>query len=147
MENQKPWGYMEVLRLPRAVSKNKKENVKQLSYVDSKVLEIVAKSIEKAENVSKKVTIEWKIDIDKFTETEVTIIAECNVSFNPPMHFQMSCKYEIDYTHEGMTREEIEENMSLHVRPCLSLNTMIMAELSNHLKGHPLVIPPVVREK
>lgn len=90
---------------------------------------------------------EWDINISSFTDQEIIVDAKCKVCFVPAAFLEMYCEYLVTYNHKGMTEDKFEEDLERYIRPCLAQNTMLMSELSNHIKGSPLIVPPFIEKK
>ena len=131
--------------MPRSSNKTDKK-IKEAKEADVKeidILEISAKKIE-GQGTVQDLNVNWNTGIDEFTNDFFRIIAECKVSFDPPMFFDLFAKYAIEYTHDGMTRSEIEKKIDELAGPCCGKNTLIMAELSQNLQGYPVIIAPYI---
>lgn len=125
----------------------KKPSQGSVLYVETKIVGIQAKSVagETADNTD--IQAEWDIHIASFTDQEIVVDAKCKVCFIPAAFLELRCEYLVTYTHKGMTEEKFEENMDRYIRPCLAKNTMLMSELSNHINGSPLIVPPIIEQK
>ena len=128
--------------LPQTNKKKISKN-KEAVFAGLHVLEINARKLFALVD-SNEVKPEWKTEIESLTTDRFRIIVECRVAFDPPVFFDISTKYAIDYTHNGLTRQEIEKGLDALANPCGGRNTMIIAEISQHLQGNPLVIPPYI---
>jgi hypothetical protein len=128
--------------LPRP-SKKTVNKGKDIDVKDIYVLEVSAKKVE-GQGTVQDLKVTWATDINEFSSDFFRIIARCQVSFDPPMFFDLVAKYAIEYTHDGMSRSEVEKKIDELAGPCCGKNTLIMAELSQNLQGYPVIIAPYI---
>jgi hypothetical protein len=124
-------------------NKNDKKETKVM-FVDMQVVEMNARKIAGESNF-KDISVNWTVKIESLTSDRLRITAECLVAFEPPTFFELSATYALTYTHDGLTTQEVEKDIKALAGPCGAKNTLIMAELSQHMQGEPLIIPPYVQ--
>ena len=131
--------------MPRP-SKKTVDKKSSVAIKDIHVLEVSAKKVA-GQGTVQDLKVNWKTDINEFTGDFFRIIAECQVSFDPLMFFELDAKYAIEYTHDGISRSEVEKRIDDLAAPCCGKNTLIMAELSQNLQGYPVIIAPYIERE
>lgn len=130
------------------VRTSKKNTSKEKSAVfkELHIIELNAKKVQ-GEGEAKEFIVDWKTSLESMTSDFFRISVECCISFDPPMFFELVAKYAVDYTHDGMTKTAIEKRIDDYASPCCGKNTLIIAELSQHMQGYPMIIAPFIERE
>ncbi|ACB85826.1 hypothetical protein [Natranaerobius thermophilus] len=122
--------------------KPKLELVKtRLEKVDSRTIKSERKSGERLRMLT-----EWNYVINKKTSDFVVISATCRTRFVPEGLFEILSEFSLVYRcREDISRDQIENNMESLLFPAGEQNALLVAQLTDKMRGSPMVISPKVK--
>ena len=92
-----------------------------------------------------KLTTDWDYQVAEHNSNSLALTATSNVRFSPEALFNIQTAYTLIYRlKEPISQEEIRESIESLLRPAAEQNSLLVSQLTDKMRGSPMVIPPKV---
>ncbi|HMM22957.1 MAG TPA: hypothetical protein PKA10_19785 [Selenomonadales bacterium] len=124
--------------------RNSKKKLPIPKLQDVSVKNIEARLLPEDED-NNRMAVKWTIDIAEHKSNEFAIMAKCEVGPENKVDFEVIIEYELIYKGTSQWTEDlIKERLDEFLEPCLSKNSLIVAQLTDVLYNSPIIIPPML---
>ncbi|OWZ84868.1 hypothetical protein [Natranaerobius trueperi] len=122
----------------------------KLEHVKTKLEKIEARTLGKSnqEGTKHRLSTDWNYQIKKRTKEFIVLAATCRTWFIPEGLFEIFTEFTLVYrSQEEITRDQLENSMERLLLPAGEQNAMMVAQITDKMRGSPMVISPQVKLK
>lgn len=127
-----------------------KEQAPRLELVRTRLEKVEARTLEKSHQEIGRLRLntDWNYKIRDKTRERVVLQASCRTWFVPEGYFEIYTEYTLFYRcRDDISMEHLERAMEKLLFPAGEHNAMLVAQITDKMRGSPLVLSPHVKLK